>query len=98
VRHSGALEPLRLRAGDRVRTGHFTGYGYLWWRRDSAGYETYVARGYGGQFIFVIPKLKTVLVATSAWDRETNPNRMSHYLSFFDVVDEEIMPAIHLSK
>jgi CubicO group peptidase (beta-lactamase class C family) len=81
-----------------LQTGHFTGYGYLWWRRDSAGYETYVALGYGGQFIFVIPELKAVLVAASAWDRETNPNRMSHYLSFFEVVDKEIMPAIRLSE
>jgi CubicO group peptidase (beta-lactamase class C family) len=81
-----------------LQPGHFTGYGYLWWRRDSAGYETYVALGYGGQFIFVIPKLKTVLAATSAWDRETNPNRMAHYLSFFEVIDKEIIPAIRLSE
>ena len=81
-----------------LQPGHFTGYGYLWWRRDSAGYETYVALGYGGQFIFVIPELKAVLVAASAWDRATNPNRMSHYLSFFEVVDKEIIPAIRLSK
>jgi CubicO group peptidase (beta-lactamase class C family) len=81
-----------------LQPGHFTGYGYLWWRRDSAGYETYVALGYGGQFIFVIPELKAVLVAASAWDRETNPNRMSHYQAFFEVVDKEIIPAIKVSK
>ncbi len=39
------------------------GYGYQWWV-DANGY--YMAIGYGGQFIFVIPELQMVVVFTSS--------------------------------
>lgn len=45
------------------------GYGYLWWHNTYQGngktIETVEARGAGGQYIFVIPCLKTVVVITS---------------------------------
>ncbi len=74
--------------------GNFTGYGYLWWRRNTGEHETFVALGYGGQFIFVIPELQLVLVTTSAWDQETNPNRYVHYAGILDLVDNYIIPAV----
>lgn len=40
------------------------GYGYYWWRRKVNGHQAYVASGYGGQLICVIPDLKTVIVTT----------------------------------
>lgn len=40
------------------------GYGYFWWRRRINGHQTFVASGYGGQLICVIPDLKTVIVTT----------------------------------
>jgi len=40
------------------------GYGYFWWRRKSNGHQVYVASGYGGQLICVIPDLDMVIVAT----------------------------------
>ncbi|MEJ2152551.1 MAG: hypothetical protein P8Y29_06310, partial [Gemmatimonadota bacterium] len=44
-------------------------YGYLWWRRDyEVGDRTVTsieARGYGGQYIFVVPGLELVAVVTS---------------------------------
>ena len=46
------------------------GYGYLWWHNtyEANGklIESIEARGNGGQYIFVIPKLETVVVITSA--------------------------------
>ena len=41
-----------------LEDGNLTGYGYLWWRRDTRGHETFVALGYGGQFILIIPDLE----------------------------------------
>lgn len=40
------------------------GYGYYWWRRKTNGHQAYVATGYGGQLICVIPDLKMVIVTT----------------------------------
>ena len=45
------------------------GYGYLWWNHsyqvNGKNIESIEARGAGGQYIFVIPSLKTVVVITS---------------------------------
>lgn len=45
------------------------GYGYLWWHHsyqiNGKNIPTIEARGAGGQYIFVIPSLKTVVVITS---------------------------------
>ncbi|UAM97790.1 serine hydrolase [Polaribacter litorisediminis] len=45
------------------------GYGYLWWHNtyqvNGEIIESIEARGNGGQYIFVIPNLKTVVVVTS---------------------------------
>lgn len=40
------------------------GYGYYWWRRTTNGHQAFVATGYGGQLICVIPDLKMVIVTT----------------------------------
>jgi CubicO group peptidase (beta-lactamase class C family) len=40
-------------------------YGYGWWLRDSGGYRVSFAWGYGGQFVFVVPELELIVVATS---------------------------------
>jgi CubicO group peptidase (beta-lactamase class C family) len=40
------------------------GYGYYWWRRKINGHQAFVASGYGGQLICVIPDLKMVIVCT----------------------------------
>jgi CubicO group peptidase (beta-lactamase class C family) len=42
-------------------------YGYLWWIGRQAGQDFYLANGYGGQFIAVVPELNLVVVAQSDW-------------------------------
>ena len=43
-----------------------SGYGYNWWTVTySSGIRLYVARGFGGQYIFVIPSLNAVVVFTA---------------------------------
>ncbi len=45
------------------------GYGYLWWHNtynaNGNSFKSNEARGAGGQYIFVIPKLKAIVVITS---------------------------------
>jgi CubicO group peptidase (beta-lactamase class C family) len=43
------------------------GYGYQWWIDDS---DMYMALGYGGQFIFVIPEQDLVVVFTSSLEEK----------------------------
>jgi len=45
--------------------GRFDGYGYQWWVTSEHGHPSFVAVGYGGQFIQVIPDLDLVVVITS---------------------------------
>lgn len=40
------------------------GYGYYWWRRKTNGHQAYVASGYGGQLIVIVPDLDMVIVTT----------------------------------
>ncbi|RCX20821.1 CubicO group peptidase (beta-lactamase class C family) [Anaerobacterium chartisolvens] len=51
---------------DPKRTANTTaGYGFKWWTGEENGYYVYVASGYGGQNICVIPELDIVAVTTS---------------------------------
>lgn len=63
---------------DEMRTPHVTltenyGYGYQWWimpldpslPASSPGNQVWLAWGYGGQYIFVVPALDSVVVSTA---------------------------------
>ncbi len=67
-------------------------YGYGWWMRDMAGHEVIYAWGYGGQFIFVVPALETVVVATSV--AEPGEERREQRDAIYDIVEEQILPAV----
>src|SRR5690606_35606588 len=56
-------------------------YGYLWWHVRYAGHSTWFAWGYGGQFLFVLPGLDSVVVVTGDPDaRERGGNNLIHAL------------------
>jgi CubicO group peptidase (beta-lactamase class C family) len=59
------------------------GYGYQWW---VAGNGVYMALGYAGQFIFVVPDLDMVVVAVSSLDEQ------DFYVPQ-NLLDEYIIPA-----
>ena len=67
-------------------------YGYGWWLRTLGGHRAYYAWGYGGQFIFVIPELDSVIVATSS----PNPGdgRRQHRRRLNELIECWIVPAI----
>ncbi len=67
-------------------------YGYGWWMRLLAGHPTYYAWGYGGQFIFIVPDLDAVIVATSS----PNPGdgRRTHRRELDALLERELVPAL----
>ena len=69
-------------------SGYFS-YGYMWWIFDSSYYKSrpalegaYMARGAGGQFICIIPKLDTII----AWKTDTTNDKSTSLSQFLKVV------------
>lgn len=67
-------------------------YGYMWWNRDVAGYRTYFAWGYGGQYIFIIPELDAVVVIMSSLANATQCRRSKEPV--FRLLREVIIPGV----
>jgi len=67
-------------------------YGYLWWiDRDR---DAFLAWGYGGQFVYVVPSRALVVVATTEWrylSQEGGPNALTS--AVLDVIVNGIVPA-----
>jgi CubicO group peptidase (beta-lactamase class C family) len=62
------------------------GYGWLWWVLPEGDHNTFSARGYGGQFIYVVPDLDLVTVVTSDPEKSgVNPQIL---------ITQTIVPAI----
>ncbi len=66
-----------------------TGYGYQWWRGTFARGDTEVfySAGFGGQFIFIMPSIHTVVVMTGS-------NYDHPYDDMFDIVNRYILSSI----
>jgi CubicO group peptidase (beta-lactamase class C family) len=82
-------ESLRPRTTSRFNG---QGYGYGWWSRDFAGYETFFAWGYGGQYIFIVPALEVVVVTTSS--TSVGEERRAHRGTIFGLLEQGILPAV----
>lgn len=68
-----------------------SGYGYLWWTRRINGETVRYGWGYGGQFVFVVPRLDLVVVVTSSLtDR---PRGVRHNPRVYDLFGCYIIPA-----
>ena len=65
-------------------------YGYMWWKKPVGDYQVHFAWGYGGQYIFMIPELDSVVVITGDL-QQTNDSR-SYKEPVFDLLRERILP------
>jgi CubicO group peptidase (beta-lactamase class C family) len=67
-------------------------YGMLFWVSD-ADPPAFFAWGYGGQFVYVVPTLDIVVVATTEWRgiTETTPGALAAQV--LGVIVEEVVPA-----
>ena len=73
-------------------TYHGHQYGYLWFTHEFAGERVAFAWGYGGQYIFVVPRLDLVVVCTSSL-RNRPRGSNDHNEQLLDLLEEHIIPA-----
>ncbi len=67
-------------------------YGYLWWSRNFGGEQTYFAWGYGGQYIFIVPRLDLIVVVTSSLTNR--PRGVDHNEAVQQFLAHEIIPTV----
>jgi len=66
-------------------------YGYGWFITQMCDRAVYYARGFGGQFIYVVPSLKLTVVLTSS---RTIRTRVDGYrTSLIALLEENLLPA-----
>jgi CubicO group peptidase (beta-lactamase class C family) len=63
-------------------------YGYGWWMREFAGEQAYFAWGFGGQYVFILPRLQLVVVTTSS--TAAGEERRVHRRSIFGLLEQVI--------
>jgi CubicO group peptidase (beta-lactamase class C family) len=61
-------------------------YGYMWWSRETGGYDLFFAWGHGGQYIMMIPKLDAVITITS--NLANNDGSRRYQQMIFDWMEE----------
>jgi CubicO group peptidase (beta-lactamase class C family) len=67
-------------------------YGYGWWVYEIGGVETCFAWGFGGQYVFLFPKLDLVVVTTSS--PEVSDERRGHRRVVFDILEQLVVTPI----
>lgn len=67
-------------------------YGYLWFTHTFAGEWTAFAWGYGGQYVFVVPRLDLVVAVTSSLSNRP-PGSRGHNRRILELLEEHIIPA-----
>jgi len=67
--------------------GEKASYGFMWWITSIGGQEAFYARGYGGQYLMVIPRADLVVLCTSDW-------KQPEYPEHFALVEGFIIPAM----
>lgn len=67
-------------------------YGYMWWNRHVGGYKVFFAWGFGGQYIFMIPELDSVVVITSSLQNADQSR--SYKRPIFNLLENGIIPSV----
>jgi CubicO group peptidase (beta-lactamase class C family) len=66
-------------------------YGFYWWVRPRPQAPAYMAQGFGGQFLYIVPTLDLVtVITTNDEDRREN----LHALGYLALIDDYIAPAV----
>lgn len=77
-----------------VEPYHSYGYGYQWWleRYNSGALDAYSGRGWGGQYIVVLPGVDLVVVFTAgAFDISA----FSVPMIYYDIIQDYILPSLN---
>ena len=70
-------------------------YGYQIWIGNSSGNQYFMAMGWGGQFIFIVPDQNLVVTATCWTSDLTWEQAGQHWTSIIKIIVEKIFPAVH---
>lgn len=66
-------------------------YGYLWWLARAGGHRTFMAWGWGGQFIFCVPSLEVVVATNARWRVSASVADLQER-EILDVIINEMLP------
>jgi CubicO group peptidase (beta-lactamase class C family) len=77
----------------RSRWGNDREYGYGWWIRSLNGHPAFYAWGYGGQFVFVVPSARLVMVTTS--DPNVTRERREHLDAIYGLAESVVSAVAH---
>ena len=75
--------------GEVLRSGS---YGYLWWTESGRARDAFLAWGYGGQFVYVVPDADLVVVVTTDW-RGVGEGVSELTRNVMRVIAERVVPA-----
>ena len=70
-------------------------YGYQIWLGNVSGHSYYMAMGWGGQFIFIVPDQDLVVTATCWTSDLTYVQAGEHWTSIITIIVEDIFPAVY---
>ena len=70
-------------------------YGYQIWLGNASGHRYYMAMGWGGQFIFIVPDQDLVVTATCWTSDITYQQAGEHWTRLIKIIVEKIFPAVH---
>jgi CubicO group peptidase (beta-lactamase class C family) len=70
-------------------------YGYLWWQRKLNGYTVLFAWGNGGQYILMLPALRTVVAITSS--SESNEKSRASRRRLFSFIENRLIRYLELN-
>jgi CubicO group peptidase (beta-lactamase class C family) len=71
-------------------------YGYGWWIDNFDDHRSTYAWGHGGQFIFLVPAVKLVVVTTST--PLPGDGRREHQRGLYDLLQNELIPAVQAKR
>jgi len=83
-----------LATGTQLGSLGLLDYGDLWWLGKAAGHDFVLAWGYGGQFVYIVPDLDLVLVATATW-QGLGGGAGAQAAGIANLIVNEIMLAVH---
>jgi hypothetical protein len=69
-------------------------YGYQIWLGNSGGHSYFMAMGWGGQFIIIVPDQQLVITATCWTNGLTDQLAGDHWVSIINIIVEKIFPAV----
>jgi CubicO group peptidase (beta-lactamase class C family) len=70
-------------------------YGYQIWLGTASGHRYYMAMGWGGQFIVIIPDLELVITATCWTSGLTDQQAGEHWMKIIQIIFEKVLPCVN---